>query len=71
MPAEIVSLSARRRARQEAKVCDTLGLTPQERALAHSLVSDNEFDQFIFNDELIDTRKLDDDTFPTHPWTGE
>ena len=71
MSAEIVLLSARRRAKQEARVCDTLGLTHAERAHVEDMLSPAELDQFILNDELFDVRKLDDDTFPTHPWTGD
>ncbi len=66
----VVYLAPHRRRKQERRVMDKLSLTPAERAEAQVFISGAEMDQLIFNDQITDTGPVDDDKFPTHPWTG-
>lgn len=65
---KVVSLQAHRRKKQEREVMDHIGLTPAERTKAERFINPTEMDEFIFRSQQ--SKMPEDDTFPTHPWTG-
>ena len=72
MSADILSLAAHRRKKQEQEVRKDLGISEAERAMAQALIDDTDYDQFIFNQRMLElSGPKDPDLFPMHPWTFE